>query len=293
MDLPGQGLDGVITGAFMPTCTRQYCPNTGIPFVSIGDKNNPPVVFIHGFMGSAEDWLPIVQHISCDYYYILIDLPGHGFNTSISIAEKLSIDSIADQISSFIKAQAIEHPVLVGYSLGGRCALATAGKYSGLVKALILEGTNPGISDPVERDNRVRWDQSNANLLREHGMLAFLTYWYNLPIFSTINKNQNLLEKVKRNRSNNSPHWMAKIVEELSPGLQPSMWTHLRTVSHLPALLIHGELDLKYKLINSDMKKTLPEAVLSEIPDAGHNTHLEYPESFIRIIEDFLNNLPG
>ena len=43
----------------------------------IGDvKNSTPLIFLHGFMGSMENWNEITQKFNIPI--VLIDLPGHG-----------------------------------------------------------------------------------------------------------------------------------------------------------------------------------------------------------------------
>ena len=39
---------------------------------------NPPMVFLHGFMGAMGDWTAIANGLSSDRDCFVIDLPGHG-----------------------------------------------------------------------------------------------------------------------------------------------------------------------------------------------------------------------
>ncbi len=38
----------------------------------------PTVLFLHGFLGTGEDWAPIAQALSAQYHCVTVDLPGHG-----------------------------------------------------------------------------------------------------------------------------------------------------------------------------------------------------------------------
>ncbi|XP_046975397.1 serine hydrolase-like protein 2 [Vanessa cardui] len=49
-----------------------------IACVSWGDPGNSPVLMVHGHMDTAATFIPIVQHLPDNYYYVAIDLPGHG-----------------------------------------------------------------------------------------------------------------------------------------------------------------------------------------------------------------------
>ena len=41
-------------------------------------KDQPTVVFLHGFLGQAEDWRPIAAGLRLQADCYAVDLPGHG-----------------------------------------------------------------------------------------------------------------------------------------------------------------------------------------------------------------------
>jgi 2-succinyl-6-hydroxy-2,4-cyclohexadiene-1-carboxylate synthase len=68
------------------------------------------------------------------------------------------------------------------------------------------------------------------------------------------------------------------------------LFEHLKEVK-CKTLLITGELDTKFTNINSEIVKLFPNAEHKIIKNAGHNTHLEDPEKFIKEVNKFLNPL--
>lgn len=101
----------------------------------------PWLVWLHGLLGSRQDWLPVAQ-LCGDYPSLLIDLPGHGQSVS------LSADGFADisrQLSQTLQANGIREYWLAGYSLGGRIAMyhACYGRHHGL-QGLLVEGETSG-----------------------------------------------------------------------------------------------------------------------------------------------------
>jgi 2-succinyl-6-hydroxy-2,4-cyclohexadiene-1-carboxylate synthase len=58
-----------------------------------------------------------------------------------------------------------------------------------------------------------------------------------------------------------------------------------------PVVLITGELDTKFTKINSVLKKNFPNAMHKIIKNAGHNTHLEEPGRFVKVVNNFLKSL--
>ncbi|KAI8426966.1 hypothetical protein MSG28_014626 [Choristoneura fumiferana] len=43
-----------------------------------GDSAKPPVLLVHGYVDSAATFVPLVNLLPDDYYYVALDLPGHG-----------------------------------------------------------------------------------------------------------------------------------------------------------------------------------------------------------------------
>lgn len=44
--------------------------------VSWGNPANSPVLVVHGYMDSAATFIPLVEQLSDDYYYVGFDMPG-------------------------------------------------------------------------------------------------------------------------------------------------------------------------------------------------------------------------
>ena len=86
-----------------------------------GPVDKPPLVFLHGFLGCKEDFLPLVSFLEKNFYCICLDLPGHG---SSSFEEK-ALESIIDTLASLN----ISSTDFVGYSMGGRVCLELYQKY--------------------------------------------------------------------------------------------------------------------------------------------------------------------
>lgn len=136
-----------------------------------------PIIFLHGFLGSGEDWRSVVSYLSpCKC--IAYDLPGHGdspFDTDFQI-----------DLPTY-------H--LVGYSLGGRIALQRFAKQA---KTLTLLSVHPGLKTEEEKKGRWLQDLKWAHLLSELPIDEFLFRWYDQSIFNgfrpdfTLRKKQNI-----------------------------------------------------------------------------------------------------
>lgn len=94
---------------------------------------NNVVMFLHGFLGTSEDWIPIMKAISGCARCIAVDLPGHGRSkmqdqTGNGTAEEpcFSIEVVADILCKLLCSITPGKVTLVGYSMGARIALYMA-----------------------------------------------------------------------------------------------------------------------------------------------------------------------
>jgi 2-succinyl-6-hydroxy-2,4-cyclohexadiene-1-carboxylate synthase len=240
-------------------------------------------------MGCGADWLPLAGDLADQFYCLMPDLPGHGRHLALPLDQPLHFEDIVLSLEHFLNELGLRQVSLVGYSMGGRLALYTAVTLPERVRALTLEGTNPGLAEDQARRQRAGLDDVYAELLLTEGVDRFLERWYNLDLFSSLKERSALLENIKAKRRQNDPRWLAKIISELSPGRQPSLWERLEKLS-MPVLFMAGALDPKYTALALELKVRLPQAEVALIPGAGHNTHLEQPELFVRQLRAFLRS---
>jgi 2-succinyl-6-hydroxy-2,4-cyclohexadiene-1-carboxylate synthase len=257
------------------------------PHLTWGNPHHPPLLMLHGFLGSSYDWHGIAKKLSHNYFCIAPDLPGHGEHTHRALDETLNLTRAASELIVWLKAENWTPLIGLGYSLGGRVLLNVAVHNPAQFHALILEGTNPGIDHLDERAARLKWDQANAKKLLLNGIQLFIDDWYDLEIFKSLHRDPDFLSRTKASRLENDSDWMAKLVVDFSPGNNPSLWDQLDRLT-MPTLVLAGELDAKYRLLSQEIIKKLT-GEIQLIEDAGHNTHLEKPEEFLSVIDTFLS----
>jgi len=99
----------------------------------------PTLLFLHGFLGSADDFKPCMDALSSEFRCVALDLPGHGA-TSVTCttatagaaqqSPHMSIEATAVAIATAVRALRLDEGkhgcVVVGYSLGARLALRLA-----------------------------------------------------------------------------------------------------------------------------------------------------------------------
>lgn len=260
-----------------------------------GEAKEPQrtLVLLHGFTGSAASWGSHLDTLAeSGLRVIALDMLGHGRSDVPPDPQRYAIEQCESDIVAALQELGVRkgESILLGYSMGGRIALYTA--FSGFFRALILESASPGLADPVERARRQSSDEVLATSIERNGVEAFVNYWEQLPLFaSQSNLSHEQEAAVRTRRLHNSTTGLAHSLRGVGTGAQPSLHARLPAL-HIPVLLIAGALDAKFCTIAQQMAQALPQARLHIIPQAGHAVHLEQPETFDRLVENFSLSLP-
>jgi 2-succinyl-6-hydroxy-2,4-cyclohexadiene-1-carboxylate synthase len=247
-----------------------------------------PLLLLHGFTGSHETWRPLVDDLTRNHLVITLDLPGHG-SSQLPASPDWTFASVIDDLAWIIKSLPGGTADVVGYSMGGRLALALAIRHPERVRRLVLESASPGIADDQERAARKRADEQLAARILSDGLEAFVAHWERLPMWeSQATLPASIRERQRRIRLGHSAAGLAASLRATGSGAQPSYWDRLVELTR-PVLLVAGAKDLKFSRIASRMHGTIPDAWLEIVPSAGHAVHLEQPERYVQLISRFLH----
>lgn len=247
-----------------------------------------PLVLLHGFTGSSENWHELMNALSRTFRVIAVDLPGHGRTEKTDDVTRYDMSRVASDLAQLLGVLGASPAHWLGYSMGGRLALYIAIYHHPVVCSLTLESASPGLKDTGERHERRLRDEALAETLETKGIEEFVDAWERLPLFSTqLNLPVDIREMVRRQRLTNSAKGLARSMQGMGTGSQPSLWAELKTIDR-PVLLVTGALDTKFVAINQQMAADLPDGRLKIIAGSGHTVHLEQPTIFASIIGEFL-----
>ena len=131
-----------------------------------GDNSLPVIVFLHGFTGSTETWNEVSSLFDGKFKTVAIDLTGHGKSAVPENHERYSMEEQVEDLEALFDKLSLQSFTLVGYSMGGRIALAYTLKYPGRVTSLILESASPGLKTEKKRTN----DEKQTKSLRRRSV---------------------------------------------------------------------------------------------------------------------------
>jgi len=254
-----------------------------------GERNT--ILMLHGFTGSLDDWREIHHSLNPNFNYIGIDLVGHGKSDSPVIVDRYSPQALSKQINDILVNLSIEQVIILGYSMGGRAALSYAINHPNKIIGLILESTTAGIESKTIRSERIKTDEELAHYIESNNIEEFVELWMSKEIFNTQRRFSNeKLKNIRKKKTLNSKIGLANSLRGFGTGRMGYFGSKLNQIN-CPVLLITGELDTRFTKINSVLKKKFKIIKHRIINNAGHNTHLEEPMKFVKLVNEFLSSL--
>lgn len=106
-------------------------------WIESGPRDAEPLVLLHGFAGSKDNWMLVAPLLARRYRVICPDLPGFGASGPIP-SGSYAIGEQANRVIGFIEALGLSPCHLGGNSMGGFIALAIALESPATVASLTL-----------------------------------------------------------------------------------------------------------------------------------------------------------
>jgi 2-succinyl-6-hydroxy-2,4-cyclohexadiene-1-carboxylate synthase len=238
--------------------------------------NGPRAVLVHGFTQTHETWLDVIDSLKHRFELIAIDAPNHGDSCDIS----LNLESGARAIGE-VGGDA----TYIGYSLGGRFCLTLALSEPQKVTRLVLISTTAGIEDKEARSERIKNDEELARRIEQIGINQFIDEWISQPLFAGLNSETNQ----RQIRLKNTAIGLSSSLRLCGAGRQQPTWSRLKELT-MPVLVIAGANDKKYRSLAERLISEIgSNATLEIIKDSGHTPHLEQPNIFNDLLNNFLS----
>jgi pimeloyl-ACP methyl ester carboxylesterase len=242
-----------------------------------------PLLLIEGLGQSMWAWREQVPVFAERFRTIVYDTRGTG--RSFVPSEPYGIDELARDAAELLQGRTAH---VVALSMGGYVALTLALTQPELVRSLVLVGTGAGGLERVPRPQYVRDAYAAAVGLPydEYGRrtlpLTFSGGW--------AERNADRFREILAARGKHpTPD------QTLDAHLEACYAYYARGCEveriELPTLVIHGDQDLIVPVENGRMLASrLPHARYVELRGVGHNVPLEVPETFNRLVLQFLRS---
>ncbi|RUR20041.1 alpha/beta hydrolase [Legionella sp. km535] len=115
-----------------------------------GNPENPPVIALHGWLDNANSFDKLAQYLHHDYYFIAVDLPGHGHSSHLPISSNYHFIDGIFTIIQILDSLNLNKVHLLGHSMGACLGSLVAGVAPDRFLSLsLIEGLGP-FSSPEE-----------------------------------------------------------------------------------------------------------------------------------------------
>jgi 2-succinyl-6-hydroxy-2,4-cyclohexadiene-1-carboxylate synthase len=235
---------------------------------------DPLVAFLPGFAQRAAAWQPVANRVGERYRSVSVDFGSWSFDGRLY--------ELASRVD--------DGDVVVGYSMGGRLALAAAVRRPKRFGAVVLVGAAAGIEDAGERLARKRADEELADWIEEHTIEEFAERWESQPVFAS--QPPELVEAQRPGRLSHEPQKLAQLLRSAGQGSFEPVWHRLEQID-CPVLAIAGELDTRYADAAFRIAERAKHGRARLVPGAGHAPQLERPDETAELLLDFLDQHLG
>ncbi|HEB92043.1 MAG TPA: pimeloyl-[acyl-carrier protein] methyl ester esterase [Gammaproteobacteria bacterium] len=255
--------------------SRLFCKTQG---------SGPDLVLLHGWGMNADVWDGVVPMLAKQHRVTGVDLPGHGRHSDPE--SDFSLPAQAKKIAEILPPKS----TLVGWSLGGVLALQVALEFPGRIKALVLVASSPRF---VRADD---WpDAMNSDVLRGFANELQSDCTKTIKRFLAIQAlgSEHAREELRLLRERVFAHGEPER-KALASGLDILMTADFRErlpQLQCPTLLLSGERDTLFPVQAAQRTQALlADATLRVVQGAGHAPFLSHPESFVHVLQEFLND---
>jgi pimeloyl-ACP methyl ester carboxylesterase len=241
------------------------------------------VVMLHGIGADSRLWQPQVASFATrGYRTVPLDFPGYGGRPPV---DSMDFEGLAADVEAAIAARGLEHPVLLGHSMGGMVVQTLLRRRPEAYAAAILCATSPAFGNP-SGEFQQKFVAARMRPLDEGLSLADIA--------------EDTLAKLVGPRGVH-PAWRGLAIEAL--GATPSRTFRaavrclvtfderpsLGTI-RIPTLCLAGEADTNAPApVMERMAGKIPGAEYICLPGIGHMPNIEAPAEFDAAVLAFLD----
>ena len=235
----------------------EFVSNMELFYYTLGDKNNPPLVFLHGILAFTEAYKRFLTSLSDQFFIIGIDLPGHGRSSLPSI--NYDLNDMTNDVIKLTEKLNLDSFYLVGHSMGGLLTLGICEKYPEKIRKAVSIASLYNVSG-INFDNN-KYDFLNAEGFQKNSDQH--TNFY-LKVFNHSYKRIDEIEKFNNTKT---------LLENYKEGLYPQISLEQLEKITTPVLVVVAGKDQLIKPEHTkEISTVLESGTLLVFPNANHGS---------------------
>ena len=249
-----------------------------------GDSGSPPIVFLHGLLGSSRNWRSVGKALADRWHVFALDLRNHGDSFHHN---DTTIAAMVDDLRNWLDEMNLGVVHLCGHSLGGKVAMRFASDYPDQIDKLVVVDIAPRDYPPEHHmptlDALLGLDLAKLSSRKgaDEALSQNISNWGFRQFLLTNLREENFQLTWKPNLRS-----LRNFIGELSanPLCESDQYEGA-------ALFVRGGKSGYVRTEHSVLiKKYFPNSLITVLAEAGHDVHVEDREGFVRVIRSFLTN---
>lgn len=242
------------------------------------------IVFIHGYLETADVWEPLMEHLKHKFRVIAFDIPGHGISETRH--EVNTMEYVADTLHDLLVQTGVKKCTLIGHSMGGYVALAFAKKYNDMTAGLILLHSTPDPDTDEKRGNREREIK-----IIESGRKELLAKTNPGKGFAAVNRKKfaEEINDLGMGVIETDDDGITALLKGMAA--REDMSGFLKEIKQ-PVMMIFGEQDEYMPAeYTKELAERYPEATTVMLENSGHMGFIEQEKDVLNAIETFMEKV--
>ncbi len=247
----------------------------------------PPLVFVHGFLCSHEDWRFQLNELGRSREVVACDLRAHG--QTPGRAAECSIEHFGGDVMALVNNLELANPVLVGHSMGCRVVLEANRIAQERIAGLVLiDGSRAGSGDPAAAEAAAKAQ------IAQTGYAAWAEGLFREMFLQSTPATERLVQRAVRQSADigatlwpRAARWDAGMLEAALAAVRAPVLV-IQTTTRDPQTGKRGPMKPGQSSPYIDLLKSrLANCRVEVLPGLGHFPQLEAPQRVNRLIAEF------
>ena len=250
-----------------------------LSYEELGDKKAPPLIILHGFFASSRNWRKIAERLSNKFHVYSLDMRNHGNSPQ---NELMDYPSMVADVLRFMDAHSLPFSHIMGHSMGGKCAMWLALNHPDRINKLVVVDIAPksyqhSFSKMINALRNLPLDEIHNRKQAEAGLAN------EIP---ELEYRQFLLQNLILKEDRFSWRVNLDIFLRIAPNIIAFPDTQKLKPFNGETLFVAGE--TSNYVSSEDTLQLFPKAKFSVIAKVGHWLHVQQPQVFTELVENFL-----
>lgn len=241
-----------------------------------------PLLILHGFLGSGDNWITLGRQFAKDFEVHLIDLRNHGRSFH---DEEMDYEVMCQDVLYYCSHYQLDNIYLLGHSMGGKVAMHLAVHHPELISKLIIADIAPKKYPHRHQVILEALQAVNFSVVGSRADIERVLAQYidNKAIRQFLMKNIKRIDQNTFAYKCNLPVLVShyELINENIPPLSQFEGKSLFLKGAYSDYILESDV--------TNIEAHFPQAQIKSIEKAGHWLHAEQPEKFYEIVMNFLS----